>query len=459
MHKKYNIGLFIFRRDLRMHDNSALIAATARCDAVIPIFIFDPRQIGNDNPYRSLNAIQFMIESLEDLQAEIKKGAGTLYFFHGIAHEMVKKLLVQEKVDAIFCNEDYTPFSKDRDHAIQKECAAQAADFLSYSDLLLHAPTAIVKNNKEPYSIFTPYYKKALTIPVARPAKKICDNFTSKAIKSTVTLEYIKKLVGYSNPRIAFHGGYSQALITLKNIKNLKEYATTHNILSVDTSHLSAHLKFGTISIRQVYWHIVDTLGHSHPLLRQLYWRDFFTQTAYHFAYVFGSAYHEKYNALPWKNDPKEFKAWCTGTTGFPIVDAGMRQLNTTGFMHNRARLIVGSFVVKDLHIDWQWAEKYFATQLIDYDPSINNGNWQWVASTGCDAQPYFRIFNPWIQQKKFDPQCEYIKKWVSELKDVDIKTIHNWAHSTIPPLKNYPKPIVDHAQESAKTKLIYKRL
>ena len=195
------------------------------------------------------------------------------------------------------------------------------------------------------------------------------------------------------------------------------------------------------------------------PLIKQLYWRDFFTQVAYHSPFVFGQPFHEKYSKLPWSNSEKAFTAWCTGTTGFPIVDAGMRELNATGFMHNRVRMIVASFLTKDLHIDWRKGERYFAQQLVDYDPAVNNGNWQWCASTGCDAQPYFRIFNPWLQQKKFDPQCIYIKKWVPELQKILPLTIHTWYKEDSPPIKNYPRPMVDHGVESKKAKELYKNI
>ena len=199
--------------------------------------------------------------------------------------------------------------------------------------------------------------------------------------------------------------------------------------------------------MREVYYAITEQLGSEHPLLRQLYWRDFFTHIAYHFPQVFGRPFLEKFANLHWDNNRDYFQAWSEGKTGFPIVDAGMRELNATGFMHNRLRMIVASFLVKDLHISWRWGERYFAQHLVDYDPCVNNGNWQWAASTGCDAQPYFRIFNPWLQQQKFDPDCRYIYRWIPELKAFSPKTIHQWdkKHHHC----NYPAPIIDHARES----------
>lgn len=457
--KTYNKSLFIFHRDLRTADNRGLIRALMQSNQVIPCFIFDPQQVGDKNSFASANCIQFMITSLQELDKQLHKRDGKLYLFYGNTHDTIKKLIKEEKIDVIFCNRDYTPFAIARDKGIEKLCHENKIDFVQEHDLLLHEPEQLLTGNNTPYSIFTAYYKKALTLLVDKPLPPVEGNFYIKSIEGSHHKDLYKRILPKQNPHLMVKGGRSEAVTILKNIKNQKEYGKTRDYPALDTTtHLSAHFKFGTISIREAYWHISEQLGKSHPLIRQLYWRDFFTYVAYHSPFVFGQAYHEKYNKLPWKNDKKEFKAWCEGKTGFPIVDAGMRQLNQTGWMHNRVRLIVASFLVKDLHIDWRWGEKYFAQQLVDYDPAVNNGNWQWSASTGCDAQPYFRIFNPWLQQKKFDAKCEYIKKWVPELKDLDSKDIHNWSN-TSKTLRNYPKPIVDHAKESEKSKLIYKNV
>lgn len=457
--KKNNKSLFIFHRDLRTADNRGLIRALSQSDSVIPCFIFDPVQVGDKNSYRSSNCIQFMITSLQELNDQLHKRDGKLYLFYGDTHDVVKKIIKEEKIDAVFCNRDYTPFAITRDKNIEKLCHEHNIDFIQEHDLLLHEPEQVLTGNNTPYSIFTAYYKKALTLPVDKPLPPVHGTFYTKPIEQAQSKDIYKKILPKYNPDLKVKGGRSEAVTILKNIKDQQDYAKTRDFPGMDTTtHLSAHFKFGTVSIREVYWHMVDQLGKDHPLIRQLYWRDFFIYVAYHSPFVFGQAYYEKYNKLPWKNDKKEFQAWCEGKTGFPIVDAGMRQLNTTGWMHNRVRLIVASFLVKDLHIDWRWGEKYFAQQLVDYDPCVNNGNWQWSASTGCDAQPYFRIFNPWLQQKKFDAHCDYIKEWVPELKDVDAKEIHNWFKSK-QEIKNYPKPIVDHAQESIKAKLIYKKI
>jgi len=454
-----NKSLFIFRRDLRLADNRGLLRALKESKEVIPCFIFDPRQVGQKNPYRSMNCIQFMIQSLKEVDEQLHKKDSKLYFFYGTSEEIIKKLIEQEKINAVYCNRDYTPFSIKRDDEIKKICIHHGAEFIQTSDLLLHEPEDVLTGNNTPYSIFTAFYKKALTLPVAQPEFKMPDNFYHKPIKNSLGKEIFKKVLPKTNKNIWAKGGQTEAFTILKSIKNLAKYQKTRDFPELPTSNLSAHLKFGTISIRQAYWHIAQTLGKNHPLLRQLYWRDFFTHVAFHSPFVFGHAFHEKYDKLPWNNNKKDFQAWCDGKTGFPIVDAGMRQLNTTGWMHNRVRMIVASFLVKDLHIDWRWGEQYFAQQLVDYDPAVNNGNWQWNASTGCDAQPYFRIFNPWLQQKKFDPKCDYIKKWVPELKDVPIRAIHAWNNPKDHVLKNYPKPIVDHSKESALAKQVYKSI
>lgn len=457
--RTFKKSLFIFRRDLRLNDSTALCAAAQLSEKIIPCFIFDPRQIGNSNHYRSDNAIQFMIESLQDLELQLKKYNATLYLFYGKAEDVVQKLIAEEKIDAVFCNKDYTPFSIKRDEEIEHACIKNRVAFNAFHDALLIYPEEIMTADGTPYSVFTAFYKKAATQHKLRCVLKIDDSeWYTHPIAISQPKSIYKDVLPNNNKLVYCKGGRSAALKILRNLKNFATYAKTHDCPSFDTTLLSAHHKFGTVSIRETYLALKEQLGPQHPLIRQLYWRDFFTYVAYNAPFVFGNAFKEKYNNIVWENDKKKFKAWCEGKTGFPIVDAGMRQLNKTGFMHNRVRMIVGSFLVKDLHIDWRWGEKYFAQQLIDYDPAVNNGNWQWVASTGCDAQPYFRIFNPWLQQKKFDPDCTYIKRWIPELKTLDPKHIHTWFKETTPKRKNYPKPIVTHELESQKTKTLYKK-
>ncbi len=451
----YKKSLFIFRRDLRLEDNIGLNEALRNSAHVIPCFIFDLRQLSPDNEFRSLRAITFMIESLLDLQKQLKHVNGKLYFFSGIAEEVVKKIIKQESIEAVYFNRDYTPFSIKRDEAIKKACIQNNVDFFICDDALLNPPESIKTQKNEPFSKFTPYYKKALLYSVDKPAFLAGAHFYHKPINDTLSGN-IDPLIEIKNEVIK--GGSKEAAKILRSLKKFKNYAHEHDFPSIATTHLSAHNKFGTVSIRTVYHAIKKQLGAGHPLLRQLYWRDFFTYVAYHSPFVFGESFYKKYEKLWWSDNKKLFTLWCEGKTGFPIVDAGMRELNQTGFMHNRVRLLVASFLVKDLHINWLWGERYFAQHLIDYDPAVNNGNWQWCASTGCDAQPYFRIFNPWLQQKKFDAECVYIKKWIPELKDVENATIHTW-YAQKQSINNYPLPIVDHAYESKIAKKLFKNL
>lgn len=452
---KFKKGLFIFRRDLRLADNTGLNAALEACQTVIPAFILDPCQVSKENSYRSENALQFMFESLDDLAGQLQEKRSNLYLFFGSTHDIVERLLCQENIDAIFCNKDYTPFSLKRDQELAKLCAKYNATFVAKEDVLLNSPDSIKTGNNEPFSIFTPFYKKMITVPIAKPHTSKRDNFYRHGITTTISSAQLKRIVPYENKNCAVHGGTQQALKKLKHCTQFKNYAKEHDFPAIETTRLSAHNKFGTVSIRQVYHSIAHSLGPHHPLLRQLYWRDFFTMIAYYSPFVFGHPFRSKFEHIPWDNIKKNFDRWCEGQTGFPIVDAGMRELNETGFMHNRVRMIVASFLTKDLHSNWQWGEKYFAQQLVDYDPCVNNGNWQWVASTGADAQPYFRIFNPWLQQKKFDSQCAYIKKWIPELRSFSSATIHSWFDQKI--ASPYPKPMLDHDRESKKAKKIYK--
>jgi deoxyribodipyrimidine photo-lyase len=455
--KSYNTSLFIFRRDLRLTDNTGLNNALKQSKKVIPCFIFDPRQVKDNNKYKSDNAIQFMIESLQGIHDELRKQDGKLYLFYGKAEEVIKTIITQEKIDAVFLNRDYTPFSIERDKKIAKICTDNNIFFESSGDALLNEPEIVTKKDGTYYSVFSAFYKKAMMLNIKEPVKQHQNDWFTGSIKnSESTTTICKTILTHKNKNIALSGGRDEGDKILKNLKLLKDYTHEHNYPAITTSHLSAHLKFGTISVREVYHAIIKHLGRAHPLLRQLYWRDFFTHIAYHVPAVFGHPYKKKYAQLPWSDDKTRFKAWCTGQTGFPIVDAGMRELNSTGFMHNRVRMIVASFLVKDLHINWLWGEKYFAQQLVDYDPAVNNGNWQWCASTGCDAQPYFRIFNPWLQQKKYDPECLYIKKWVPELQEYDTKIIHNWFKENSPVIKGYPRPIIDHKKESYVAKKLF---
>ncbi len=447
---QYSTSLFIFRRDLRLQDNTALLEALRLSGQVIPCFIFDPRQI-EPHPYQSKPGLQFMLQSIQDLQQQLQSAGGKLALYHALPELVVRQLVEQQQIQAVFINRDYTPFSRRRDDELAAVCKQRGIALHTLPDSLLNEPEQAVKMDKTSYKVFTAFYNNAKQFPVALPEVLVKSNFLAAASEFTIDQ------LDLSVTEPAIKGGRKQALAILDRLGDYADYLNTRDFPALDaTSKLSAHLKFGTCSVREVFYAITEQLGSEHPLIRQLYWRDFFTHIAYHFPRVFGRAFLERFADLRWDNNPDYFQAWCDGKTGFPIVDAGMRELNATGYMHNRVRMITASFLVKDLHIDWRWGERYFAQHLVDYDPCVNNGNWQWTASTGCDAQPYFRVLNPWLQQLKFDQDCRYIYRWLPELQAFPPKTIHQWdkKHSAC----SYPAPIIDHARESQLSKARFKQ-
>lgn len=450
MNKMYKRTLHIFRRDLRLEDNTALMRALENSLEVLPCFIFDDRQL-KTNPYHSENAVAFMLGSLKSLDQALRKRGGRLFYFQGQPSEVVSRLIKEYEIQAVFLNGDYTPFSQKRDLEISKVCAEQGAELRAFEDVLLNPPRKVLKKDGSPYRVFTPFWKFSRTIPVKVPQENSFENYFKKPVEFELKAPF-EVIKASPSPRVLLKGGREEALSLLKKIENLEAYNIKRDFPAEDfTSQLSAHNKFGTLSVREFFHHIVRVLGVDHPLVTQLYWRDFFTHIGFHFPHVFGHAFRREYEGIPWRKDEEDFERWCAGQTGFPLVDAGMRQLNATGYMHNRVRMVVASFLVKDLHLDWRWGERYFAQKLIDYDPAVNNGNWQWAASTGCDAQPYFRVFNPWRQQERFDPEGVYMKTWVPELKDV---TNFQAPHQEAP---TYPKPMVDHGVCSKKAVALFK--
>ncbi len=452
--KRYKTSLFIFRRDLRLEDNNGLNAALRDSAQVIACFIFDPRQI-QAHPYQSTPGLQFMLESLADLQQQLQQRGALLYIFNDQPPHLVEPLKLDFGIEAVFVNRDYSPFSRQRDSELQQRCAQLSLAFHSHADLLLTEPESVLKHNGEPYQVFTAFHRQAGKQPVASPQKLATGKFFTKnyAGHKPELLTQLKQ--AHHN---ALPGGRQAALNRLAVIGNCRNYLNLRDFPAMAaTSQISAYLKFGCCSVREAFHSIQTELDPDHPLLRQLYWRDFFTHIGFHFPHVFGHAFDSRYDGLLWRNGQDDFWAWVNGQTGFPIVDAAMRELNQTGWMHNRLRMIVASFLVKDLHVSWRWGERYFAQHLLDYDPCVNNGNWQWAASTGCDAQPYFRIFNPWLQQKKFDPQCLYIKTWIPELQGYPAAVIHKWEKH--PLAGAYPAPRVDHAVQSQSIKAQFKAL
>lgn len=457
--KLFNKSLFIFRRDIRLHDNRGLIQALHQSQEVIPCFIFDPQQVEDENSYKSENALEFMIEALQDLDAQLRDRQGRLYLFYGDPAACVAQIAKKIKIDALFINRDYTPFSRKRDQALAAQAKKANITFIMCNDLLLTDPESVLTKAGSYYKTYTPFFKAARTIPVEQPKRLPVAHWYSDFLPGQQADTVYAKIQTSHNKLLAAHGTHKDAQRVLTSLKQFGAYAKERNIPSLETTHLSAYLKFGLLSVRQVYHEMVSSLGKQNPLVAQLYWRDFFTHQLFHAPYLLGHAGISKYDALHWSYNKKHFQAWCDGMTGFPIVDAGMRQLNATGFMHNRVRMIVASFLTKDVGIDWRWGERYFAQKLVDYDPALNNGNWQWVASTGTCSQPYFRVFNPWLQQKTYDPECKYIKRWIPELKNVPAKIIHTLFKCTTPVVAPYPLPILDHAKAAQKAMQRYKQI
>ena len=457
--RKYKKSLFIFRRDLRLEDNTGLITACKNSGKVIPCFILDERFLNKSSKKYSKFRIKFLHDCLIDLDEQLRENKSHLYVFRGSPIDIIKNLENQIGMDAIFVNTDYTGFSKKRDGEIKRLCEKLSIKLTSTEDLLLHEVDKIKKKNGTAYKVFTAFKNKAKEYPIRKPQSFKFQNFENKKIKYELSEKELKKLLVNHDIRDVARGGRKKALDLLENVSNLKNYENERNFPFMNgTSGLSAHNKFGTCSIREVHEKIVKEFGSSHELITEIYWRDFFTYIMHHFPESASQEFDKRFKKIPWNQDKSSFSKWCNGKTGFPIVDAGMRELNSKGHMHNRVRMIAASFLTKDLHIDWRWGEEYFASKLIDYDPSVNIGNWQWAASTGCDAQPWFRIFNPWSQQEKFDSDCKYIKKWVKELKNAEPREIH----STKAPSQRipaYPLPIVNHREESERTKFIFKKL
>jgi len=450
----YKKSLFIFRRSLRLHDNIGLSAALKESKKVIPIFIFTPEQLIK-NPYKSNNAVQFMIESLSDLDLALRDKGSKLFYFFGKPDEVIKGLIENDGIDAVFVNRDYTPYAIVRDEKIATVCKKNEVAFCSYEDILLNHVGSTLTASDKPYQKYTPYFNKARKLKVTKPMHNTHKNYISQRYKliheyKGDPAEFYKK-----NQKASVRGGRKNALKILKQINNFKNYDKKRNFLTYQTTLLSAYIKFGCVSIREVFYAIRAI--RSRDLLRQLYWRDFYYNIAFFFPHVFKGPMKEKYAKISWKNNRSWFETWKKGITGFPIVDACMREINTTGYMHNRGRLIVSNFLIKILLIDWKKGEKYFAIKLIDYDPSVNNGNWQWSASCGADSQPYFRIFNPWAQSKRFDPDCTYIKKWIPQLQEVKPADIHNWYKKyNLYRSISYPRPIVDYNQQRKKALNLY---
>lgn len=394
------VNIFWFRRDLRLTDNTALNAALLEGHPVLPLFIFDD-QILEELPAQDAR-VQFIYQELQKIDTHLKKNGSSLLIKKGNPMEVWKTLQESHAIHQVFINKDYEPYARNRDFEIHSYLEQQGIEMMHYKDQVVHEQSEVMKDDGTPYTIYTPYKNKWL-----RGYQK----------------QMPQELPGYANfqktrypfPSFTEIGGEETAIsVQPYTLSELADYHQNRDFPEVDgTSYLGPHLRFGTVSVRQ----IIDQLQDKDAVfLSELIWREFFMQILFHFPKVMTRNFKSKYDGIVWRNNPEEFDKWCRGETGYPMVDAGMRQLNATGYMHNRVRMITAGFLCKHLLIDWRMGEAYFAKKLLDYDLASNNGNWQWAAGTGCDSAPYFRIFNPIEQLKKFDKQHSYIKKWIPEL-------------------------------------------
>ena len=416
---KPDVTIFWFRRDLRLRDNAALYHALKDGSPVVPVFIFD-RNILDELEDKNDRRVEFIHLALQDIQQQLLKIDSSLDIRYGNPLVIYKELLKGYNIKKVFTNHDYEPYAKQRDSEILQLLNEHGVSFHTYKDQVIFEKDEVLKDDGKPYTIFTPYSRKWKAALKeyhlkAYPVKKYLANFFKQPGKKIISLEEM----GFAPAGLPFPGKEWKGQV-------IRHYKEQRDIPSVQgTSRLSVHLRFGTISIRE----LADEAGAlNETFLNELIWRDFYHMILWHFPRVVGHAFKPEYDKIRWRNNEKEFDAWCNGITGYPIVDAGMRELNQTGFMHNRVRMIVASFLTKHLLIDWRWGEAYFAKKLLDFDLAANNGGWQWAAGSGCDAAPYFRVFNPYLQTKKFDPELKYVRKWVPEFEELI-----------------YPQPIVAH--------------
>ena len=415
-----HVNICWFRRDLRLVDNAALYHALTSGKPVIPVFIFDKKILDKLDDKQD-RRVEFIHAALLEMQEQLITLNSAMEVFYGTPAEIFTALLSKYTIGKVFINHDYEPYAVERDELIGKLLSAAGADLLTFKDQVIFEKKEVLKDDGKPYTVFTPYsrkWKSLLTDFQLRPypTEKYFANFYKQEARQIPSLASM----GFSEVKKPFP---SKEL----NEELIKTYGEQRNFPGISgTSRLGVHLRFGTISIRML---AAKANGLSAIYLNELIWRDFYQMILWHFPQVAsGKAFKPAYDKIEWRKDEAEFERWCQGQTGYPIVDAGMRELNSTGFMHNRVRMIVASFLSKHLLLDWRWGEAYFAQKLLDYDLASNNGGWQWAAGSGCDAAPYFRIFNPYLQTQKFDPKLEYIVKWVPEFQEF-----------------TYPKPIIEH--------------
>lgn len=424
-------AIFWFRRDLRLEDNAGLYRALKAGTPVLPVFIFDTTilsKVENKCDPR----VSFIYNEVIRLKTELEAMGSSLKMFFGTPQEAFTELFKEFEVAAVYTNGDYEPYARTRDREITAIAQKHQATFNSFKDIVIFEKDEVLKDNGEPYTVFTSYKNKWLAKLKAfylssYPNEKYSDNF----LKTKPFKAFTLKELGFEKSGITIPSRAANEAI-------IRNYDKTRDFPSIDgTSRLSVHLRFGTVSIREL---ATKASQLNATWLSELIWRDFYHMILWHFPHSATQAFKPQYDQVKWRNNDKEFEAWCAGQTGYPIVDAGMRELNETGFMHNRVRMIVASFLTKHLLIDWRWGEAYFAAKLLDYDMAANVGGWQWAASSGCDAAPYFRVFNPQLQTEKFDKDLKYINKWVPEFQEL-----------------TYARPIVDHPYARERVLKAYK--
>ena len=419
------ISIFWYRRDLRLEDNTGLFEALNENENVLPIFIFDD-SILDELPEDDAR-VNFIYESLSKINKQLNNHQASIQIFKGQIDDVWEKLVTTYDIQKVYSNKDYEPYAIKRDQKIKEFLNSKGIEMKTFKDQVIFEEDEIVKADGKPYTVFTPYKRKWL------------EKFTKVNLNLIANFDnFFKKTIDF--PSLNQLGLKNSSLKVKKySLKNVSTYSETRNFPNLDsTSYLSPHLRFGTISVRQI---ITELKNKSETFLSELIWREFFMQIIFHFPNVVTKNFRPKYDGIKWINNKEDYDNWCQGKTGYPLVDAGMRQLNETGYMHNRVRMVTAGFLCKHLLIDWRYGEAYFAKKLLDYELSSNNGNWQWAAGTGCDAAPYFRIFNPIEQLKKFDKTLTYTKKWVKDFDTLE-----------------YPKPIVDHKYARNRALEAYKK-
>lgn len=415
---KEKVSIFWFRRDLRLQDNAGLHAALSGEFPVQPVFIFDENILA-DLKDKTDARVSFIHQELSAMNKELASKGTSIAVYYGEPSKIWLNLIKDYEVDTVYANRDYEPYAKERDNEVSAILAKKNIELKTYKDQVILEPWEVLKKDETPYLVYTPYSKMW---------KKVVEDDNFETYSSALYFDNWNKEVRsmLSLQDIGFEPTKMEIPNKRLADRTMEVYADERNFPAKDsTSRLGIHLRFGTVSIREIAARARDK---SEVFYSELIWREFFMMILYYYPHAVTNNFNQKYDAVPWRNNKEEFKKWCEGKTGFPMVDAGMRELNETGFMHNRVRMITAGFLTKHLLIDWRWGEAYFAEKLLDYELSANNGNWQWAAGTGVDAAPYFRVFNPTEQIKKFDKDLIYIKKWVKE-------------YGT----DRYPEPMVDH--------------